>query len=63
MASTQPASAYIQDIKGAIEDASAEGDGVGPQPESLLAHLAARGLIVVHVPPGADCTFLGGLQS
>ncbi len=50
---------YINDIKGAIDDASQQ-DGKGtPQVESLLVHLAARGLIVVAIPSGVHLTFYG----
>jgi hypothetical protein len=50
---------YLNEVKGAIEEASRQ-DGHGtPDAESVLANLAARGLIVVEVPVGVHQTFIG----
>jgi len=49
---------YINDIKGAIEDADVNDVGK-PKAESLLVYLSARGLLVVEVPHGVSQTFTG----
>lgn len=51
--------AYLVEVQNAIVEATQQ-DGAGTtDAESLLANLAARGLLVVEAPPGLKLDFVG----